>query len=135
MPIQYRETNYKYELRRTYKVKTPIVRNETCANEYLTLAKDGELTIQAKYQWDGPSGPTYDTPSFMRGSLVHDAFYQMMREGLLHLSHRGAVDKLLRVHCREDGMGWLRALWVYRGVKRFGESSAKPRKVVTLTAP
>jgi hypothetical protein len=33
------------------------------------------------YAWNGPSGPTLDTRNFMRGSLVHDALYQLMREG------------------------------------------------------
>ena len=61
------------------------------------------------YGRDGPSGPTLDTRDFIRGSLVHDALYQLMREGLLDHS----------IH-REDGMTALRAWWVYQGVRLFG---------------
>ena len=48
------------------------------------LNTKGHLIIKRSYAWDGPSGPTIDTKNFMRGSLVHDALYQLMRHE--HLS-------------------------------------------------
>ena len=95
----------------------------------LKLTPLGELTIYEGYAWDGPSGPTVDTPSFMRGSLVHDALYQLLRDtsyGEERKARRKAADKLLSHMCRIDGMGRLAAWVVYRGVRWFGESAASP---------
>ena len=50
------------------------------------------------------------TPHPTGGSLLHDALYQLMREGLLdHTLHREAADRILQSLCREDGMTALRA--------------------------
>ena len=63
----------------------------------------------------------------MRGSLVHDALYQLMREDHLdHTKYRAAADQLLHDICMEDGMPAVRAWWVYEGVSRFGEPSSDP---------
>ena len=79
------------------------------------------------YAWDCPSGPTLDTRNFMRGSLVHDALYQLMRESLLdHTIHREPADRILQSLCREDGMTALRAWWVYQGVRLFGNPASDP---------
>ena len=94
---------------------------------------NGYLTIRQGYAWDGPSGPTFDTKNFMRGSLVHDALYQLMRRGYLNIdTNRNRADRLLKHICKEDGMSSLRAWWVYQGVHAFGKSAAsKPRKQST----
>jgi len=61
----------------------------------------------------------------MRGSVVHDAFYQLMRGGELErTAFRLPVDQLLRVHCREDGISWLRSSLIYQAVRLFGEKYA-----------
>ena len=49
------------------------------------------------------------------------ALYQLMDEG--HLSKKGdrlMADKLLRRICRQDGMSWFRAFYVYKTVRMFG---------------
>jgi len=116
---------YKYQLKKEYKVDTPIKPKTKKVSQFITLDITGGLTIKAGYAWDGPSGPTFDTKSFMRGSLVHDALYQLMREGLLCKEfHRKISDLLLQVHCKEDGMSSIRAWWVYFGVRLGGNSSA-----------
>jgi hypothetical protein len=51
--------------------------------KYLEIRDGGLLVILSGYAWDGASGPTIDTDSTMRGSLVHDALYQLMRQGLV----------------------------------------------------
>ena len=106
----------------------------------IELTTRGELTVYDEYSWDGPSGPTKDTPDFMRGSLVHDVLYQLLREGRLfdltddekldrkrHKALRKAADKLLREIVKKDGMRRLRRWLVYLGVRWFGRSSAKRR--------
>jgi len=121
------KAGYKYQLKEPYVVDVGIQPKEGIETDYLALTVDGILTVKKGYAWDGPSGPTLDTANFMRGSLVHDALYQLMREG--HLDggcHREAADRLLQRLCREDGMSALRAWWVYLGVRFGGGPSVDP---------
>ena len=73
----------------------------------------------------------------MRGSLVHDALYQLMRNGLLDRDEfRDEADSELIRICREDGMSGLRSWWVNKGVRWFADKATdyEARKAV-LTAP
>lgn len=92
--------------------------------DFIVLNNDGLLTIQKGYSWDGASGPTIDTDSFMRGSLVHDSLYQLMRDGKVDRKHRQYADELLRDICIEDGMYRWRAAYVYWSVRLFAGSAA-----------
>ncbi|AXR62860.1 hypothetical protein DQM68_19520 (plasmid) [Leptospira mayottensis] len=124
--------NYKYELLKPYWYQTGIeskvqIRVGHQIETFVSLDPDGLLRIEAGYAWDGPSGPTFDTKTFMRGSLVHDALYQLMRERKLdHTQHRDTADQILKKICLEDGMNSFRAAYVYRSVRWFGGSSAEP---------
>lgn len=120
--IQYRD-GYKYQLVETYTCRVSIV-GQNARSEFIDLEPDGKLTICHGYAWDGPSGPTVDTKNFMRGSLVHDALYQLLREGLIPQELRQAADMILRDICREDGMSAPRAWWVYNGVRLGGGPAA-----------
>ena len=122
----YYKSGYKYQLTSDYTVKVGIRPKETVETERLRLTPEGILTILKGYAWDGPSGPTLDTRSFMRGSLVHDALYQLIRMELLPKGERKAADKVLRRICKEDGMWSARAWWVYKAVQRAGGSAADP---------
>ena len=130
---------YKYQLNKPYTVEIFIKPEKAILTPYIDLSETGVLTIAAGYSWDGPSGPTFDTKSFMRPSLVHDALYQLMRQRHLvggNLGHRKRADMLLRQHCLEDGMTKIRAWWVYRAV-RVGsrQSSLAENKRPVLSAP
>jgi hypothetical protein len=94
------------------------------------------LSLKAGYAWDGPSGPTFDTKTFMRGSLVHDALYGLLREGLLDKNYRLQADEILGRICRSDGMNLFRVWYVVKAVKRFAGAAADPenRKAI-LYAP
>lgn len=121
--------HYKYQLVEAYEHPTEI-RPESVVRtvgDFVVLTTDGRLQTKKGYAWDGPSGPTIDTKNFMRGSLVHDALYQLMREGLLSQEHRETADRLLREICLEDGMSRIRAWWVYRAVRSFAAAAAAPR--------
>lgn len=133
--IKYKE-GYKYQIIETYTVQTNITPQEDVNHSgWVTLSKEGVLTIKAGYAWDGPSGPTIDTKNFMRGSLIHDALYQLLREGLLGMEWFDASNDELWEACRADGMSWLRAWYVYAGVQRFGRQFAAPQETVIVTAP
>ena len=125
--IHYR-SGYKYQLKKTVTVSTKIRPDEEkVIGRFVKLGADGLLEINDGYAWDGPSGPTIDTKNFMRGSLVHDALYQLMREGELDKAKwRKAADEELARICREDGMTRLRAWWVLEAVRWFADSAASP---------
>ncbi|GMV99705.1 MAG: hypothetical protein AMXMBFR84_08440 [Candidatus Hydrogenedentota bacterium] len=131
------KAGYKYQLAKPYSISTGIIPVETIQTEYLHLSLDGTLTIRAGYAWDGPSGPTFDTANFMRGSLVHDAFYQLMREDCLKKErYRDQADRLLQRMCREDGMSAIRSWFVYQAVSRFADPAADPaNRRMELRAP
>ena len=132
--IKYKDiTKYKYELEEDYIIPLKeldgifVYGDDNPKYSYATdhLAfKAGVLTVKKYYTWDGPSGPTIDTDDFMRGALVHDALYQLIRQGVIRKSFRKKADKILYRICREDGMSWFRAHYVLRGVRWFGGSSA-----------
>jgi hypothetical protein len=116
---------YKYELVQPCEHDTGI-EGYSIDTRFLRLQTNGRLLIFNKYAWDGPSGPTLDTLDFMRGSLVHDALYQLIRSEKLPYSTKGRADALMREICLQDGMSRFRAWYVYQAVKLFGGSSARP---------
>ncbi len=118
---------YKYQLKQSYSIQIEIKPKAAVGTEYLSLTLDGLLTVKKGYAWDGPSGPAIDTLNFMRGSLVHDALYQLMRERFLdHDACREPADRLLQGICKEDGMSTIRAWGVYHGVRLGGGPAADP---------
>jgi hypothetical protein len=125
--IAYR-SGYKYPLKFAYSTVIDIKPQQPIQTEFIQLATDGTtLTIKNGYAWDGPSGPTIDTRDFMRGSLVHDALYQLMRERHLdHDTYREAADRILQRMCKEDGMSSIRTWWVYQAVRIWGDPAADP---------
>jgi hypothetical protein len=116
---------YKYQLTERCKIEIGI-KEYTVDHDYLKLNADGVLEICEGYAWDGPSGPTLDTLDFMRGSLVHDAMYQLIRLEILPYRYKEYADLLLKKICLEDGMSKFRADYVYLAVKLFGGSRARP---------
>lgn len=124
----------KYKKRRKYKYRlhslNTYVTNIEIENDYdsdfLKMDTRGVLTIREGYSWDGPSGPTIDRITFMQASLVHDALYQLIREGIINQSDRNKADVILRDICLEDGMSRFAAFLVYKAVDLFGEKAAEP---------
>ena len=118
---------YKYQLMQDYTIPIEIELGEDVDTNFIALTTAGVLTVKNRYAWDGPSGPTIDTRSFMRGSLVHDALYQLMRGKYLdYKKHRKYADELLKNICLKDGMLKFRAWYVYKIVRMFGEKNARP---------
>jgi len=136
MTVHYR-AGYRFQLAEPFQCATPIT--EACAgSKFVGLAADGTLTIAAGYAWDGASGPIAQGPEIVRGSLVHDALYQLMRECGLSTTWREAADDLLRVMFVEDGMHPLMAGIAHGAVRAFGERFVNPihaRPVLVAPAP
>lgn len=118
--IFYKE-GYKYQLEYPYEVITMCRPYVTGGNRFVGIDTQGKLTINAGYAWDGASGPAIDTKNFMRGSLVHDALYQLIALGILPVSSKQEADLELKKIVLEDGMSPIRAWWVHLAVKHFGK--------------
>jgi len=119
MKIYYKE-GYKYQLAETYSVETYLRPYVEGGNDFVSIDTHGWLTIKKGYAWDGASGPAIDTNTFMRGSLVHDALYQLIGLGVLPLNQKKYADLMLKDIILEDGMNPIRAWWVHKAVKHFG---------------
>lgn len=133
--IKYR-SGYKYQLAEDYRLGIELFPAAAICTEYIDLDPEGILTIRKGYAWDGPSGPTIDTRNTLRGSLVHDALYQLMRQGRLPQSVRLLADNIAHRIWREDGMSAWRAFLWRRELGKFAAAAADPKNMKTVqTAP
>ena len=118
---------YKYRLKEDFFIYLPELLNYSIQTPYIQVKPNGHMMITEEYAWDGASGPTIDTKTSMRGSLAHDALYQLIRLGHLPESFRRVADTILRRICLQDGMWPIRAnAWEW-AVNNFGGSSAWAR--------
>jgi hypothetical protein len=127
---------YKYQLQEDYYVMIPLYPESNIETPFIDLGMSSMLRVKSYYAWDGPSGPVWDNRNNMRGSLVHDALYQLIRNGELHEECREIADRIFRDICIEDGVPrWRAYLWYY-GLRIGGAAAASPEhKKVTLYAP
>lgn len=121
---------YLFEVAQPFEFDTGICRpgEPQLGNAFVTLDPEGVLRIAAGYAWDGASGPIAQTPDVIRGSLVHDGLYQLMRECGLPAVWRATADDLLRAICISDGMPRWQAALVHAAVDTFGARHARPPK-------
>lgn len=126
MKLKYRSIKqWKYQTIATWEHQTEIT-GYRASTRFIDLYEDGRIIIYEWYGWDGPSGPTIDTADFMRGSLLHDALYQLIRLKLLPLSCKNQADEELRKLCLEDNMSPLRVSYVLWALNKFGGPSCIP---------
>lgn len=131
MQITYSQ-GYKYQLEKDFITEVELF-GESVTSPYIELRPDGYFLIKKGYAWDGPSGPTFDTKNFMRGALVHDALYQLMREYGLDRKYRSVADTTMRKFCCKDGMNAVRAWYSFIGVRFFGRKSARQEGSYKIT--
>ncbi|RKY10477.1 MAG: hypothetical protein DRP56_00845 [Planctomycetota bacterium] len=107
-----------------------------CSTKYITLEPYGSVLIKDGYAWDGPSGPTIDTKSTIRGSLLHDALYQLIRLELLPSGYRKVADREAACRWRADKMWRIRA-WVWTKIlgKHAATAAHPDHKRMIYTAP
>lgn len=136
----YFKEGYKYWVNRPYHIeidihpikqlyisfKTVDIELKDVEIPMVSLDPSGLLIIYPSYVWDGASGPTIDTLNSMRGSLIHDALYQLIRLGLIEYKYKDYADKLLHDLCTEDGMWSFRADYWQWSVSNFGSGSCRP---------
>lgn len=134
-----RNKSYKYELMETFNFAPLFIKHTDieCQSDFVTV-KNNTLTIKAGYAWDGSSIPLkglsrltfglYDPDKYCKeASLIHDAFYQLMRFHLLGRNYKYAIDRLYEKMCIDGGMNKKAAARRYWAVKHFGARTLKPR--------
>ena len=141
--MKYRKiSKYKYQLmdREEFKVDLPdIFEGTTQALSYLGL-KDGVLSIEKWYAWDGSSIPLKKTLRFLSlglydadkhcktASLVHDALCQLIREELLGKKYKEEVDGIYKYMCLMGGMSEWQADLRYWALRKFGDPFIQKRE-------
>ena len=122
----YFKRGYKYQATRPFHIKLDIIPYKAFDLDFLRMDMEGNLLIRPGYAWNGASGPTFDTLNSMRGSLVHDVLYQLVRIGLLDAKYKEYADRVLHDLCTEDGMFKWRADYWRWAVLKFGAGSTRP---------
>ena len=151
--VSYRD-GYRYQLAEDYYILVDIYHYQDIETEFITLTKQGLLTLKSGWACDGPSGPTKIIcdiltilgcipliggffnwlkwkilNSIMKGAFVHDALYHLIRHKTLPQATRLFADRELRKICLKDGMSKIRAGWVFKGVRGFADYAADPAYV------
>ena len=119
--------NVKYWLAGDAVFKTELRPKHNIKTKFIDLGTDGWMTVREGFAWDGPSGPTADTPDVIRGSLMHDAAYELMRQGLLDTEgDRQLADAELKRIMLDDGAAPGRSQIWYDMLRKFGAKNAIP---------
>ena len=117
----------KYQLFETAVFFTEIYPEEDIHTKHVDLSTKGRLEVREDYPWDGASGGARDTKTIMRGSLLHDPLYGLLRQGHLDKKWRKQIDKEFKKRCIQDRMLKLRAYYVFRAVRRLAGFAADPK--------
>jgi len=123
------DAGYKWKLMEDFQFAMPLL-GCSVYSRYIELDGGGIVTIKKGYRWDGASGPTIDTPNVRTPSMVHDAFYQLIRTRRIPYEWKTYADNTLFIMLQEDqtdwegnyikGMGGFRARIWKMGVMMFG---------------
>lgn len=136
MNTLYYSKGYKYQVEKPFTQQTPIIGVEI-EDYYFKLEPSGLLTVKRGYAWDGASGPTWDTPSSMAASLVHDVFCQLERDCRLdYATWHEKINEFFGDMCKEAGM-WAARASVWQAAVNFadaGDPAQGPDREV-LVAP
>lgn len=137
----YYRSGYKHQLVEEYRTiladigaKEPVGPAKDVETEYISYRRSGLFIIRKGYCWDGASGPTWDTSNVLRAALVHDALYQLIREGHLDNDYgftlwRKFADEQLRRILREDGTNRFRCWYWFWSLRWFGGFAAKAANI------
>jgi hypothetical protein len=101
--IQYREIpRWKYQILSPVAFVVPIYPEVDIATPFINLSSKGVLEIAERYAWNG-ANVISDTEKNMRGSLIHDALYQLLRDGQLDKKWKLVADSVFEWVCVADG--------------------------------
>lgn len=122
------KAGYKYQLYKEYIIFVPWLDGYQ-VNKKFFLIDDGTIIIKEGYCWDGPSGPTFDSKSTMRASLVHDVLCQCMAYDLLpKIIWRDSNDLLYKMMVEDGAWKWRAKMWL-NDLNWFGKPEQKKVEV------
>ena len=127
-PELYYHGGYKYQTTRPFVIKTTIKPARNIETDWILLRTDGMLFFTKGYAWDGPSGPTIDTDSWMIPSLVHDGLCQLVSMGLLAKSWLTDIHLLMYRLCIRYKMLRARAWYSWKAVVAFYKPGMSKKK-------
>jgi len=123
--IKYKK-GFKYILKQELSLECEIIPIDIIIDAEFVHLTCERLTIMKGYAWDGASGPTIDTANTIFPSLVHDALYQLMREGYLDPDiYRMSADKLFLELLEREGMSYIRRTIWFKMIRKFGSKFAE----------
>jgi len=131
--MKYSKVQYKYYLEETIEVQTSLRPVQSAiVPGYIFLGLDGKMIIYRRYAWDGATGGVNFKGNRL-AVLVHDAIYQLIREGLIGKSLKDQSDKDLRDMMIAEGSWKFVANFFYFCVSKFGNAFAtKKKKIYTV---
>lgn len=136
--VWYRKTDNKkwpYQLIDEYSYALPDSwpkLKEAIITPYVVLTTTHVLTLSKNYSWNG-ADVAIDTENIMRSSLVHDALCQLIGMGKLPFHpYRKLADEALYQVSRENGMGWVRATYVYYACRFYANAVIPVQKFLKL---
>lgn len=130
-------SKYKWRTGEDFELGTPIT-GHFVEGAFYRLERDGSLFIRSGYAWNGTSGGVRDSEENLGASLVHDVFYQMLREHQLPMKRRAAIDRLFGTHCRALGTSRGRArlyVWALRVFAKRAATRDQFQIAPTMTIP
>lgn len=110
----------RFQVAQDYQLPISILPSKAVYTELISLDEAGNLTIRAGYAWDGATGLPGTPPDLIRGSLVHDALYQLIRSGSISSEYRDQADRILQSIVLEDSGDHAFAEVVYQAVHLLG---------------
>lgn len=115
------KSGYRYKLEEAYQDLLPFIVPEKIEIIGWLKAVGDELWIANGYAWDGAStGLPWTPKKWLRPSLVHDALYQLIREGQLPMERRQDADNIFYQLLRENQVNVVLAFAAYLAVRLFG---------------
>lgn len=131
--MKYSKVQYNHYLEENEVIQTRLRPSKSAIIPgYIFLGVDGRIIIYHRYAWDGITNGV-DFKSNRTAGLVHDALYQLMREGCLDLSFKDQCDEELRDIMIREGCFKFIANFFYFMVQKFGNAFAtKKKKVYTV---
>jgi len=117
---------YKYQLIEQYSLTLPSLEGYKFDHKWIKSDGKGKFTMKKGAKSDGASGVAIDTDTFILGFWVHDMLYLAGREEFIPYSMRAWTDQVLYTLCRNQGMNYFRAQYIYRAVRIGGKDSFTP---------
>lgn len=129
------KSGYRYKLEEAYSQIVPFtITAPRQVGGWVSLAVNS-LSIASGYAWDGAStGLPWTPKKWLRPSLVHDALYQLIREGQLPMERRKDADEAFYQLLRENGVNVVVATLAYWAVRLFGNYCLR-KGLTTKEAP